>query len=203
MSCHAGKRPESLEWNKIYEFSDFTMDVPNFVYDIDNSLSAPAFTRVLFQVVADEFSVWVEMDDWTLGDITKIGVPLTWVWNTNVSNLIIWNNNPGDGFPNANQATINSRTSAVGKLNFWPSNYSGSPSSAFDDDDSGYSTANGHGSFQVFDMEPIIPECIFAWNHWGTTFSLGMGNWTGTNPDWTFSYLGPNFNKTLCRIYVK
>lgn len=203
MSCAMGNRPESKGWTKIYEFDNFKMDVTNFVYKVDNSLTAPAFTRVLFQIVADKFSVWVEMDDWTLGDATKIGVPLTWVYDNDVTNLVVWSSNPGTGFPNANQATIYSRKTSLGRLNFWPSNYGTGTNTVYDYEDTSYNTVNGHGSFQVFDMEPTTPECLFAWNHWGTSPSIGMGNWTGTHPDWTFSYQGNQFSKTLCRIYVK
>lgn len=204
MGCHSGNRAESLEWFKVYEFTDF-VDVPSFTYDEDSSLSAPSFTRVLYQIQYDEFSVWCEFDDFTGNDAARVGLPLTWIYNVEVSNLKVYVTNPGNGFPLANQATLRTRDSILGKIQFWPSNYSGGDDGVYSDDDTGGGTADGYGSFQVFDMEPTTPECVFSWSGWGGSNggNCGIGSQNAGHPDWTFQYNANDFTRKICRVYVK
>ena len=61
-------------------------------------------------------------------------------------------------------------------------------------------------NFQVFDMNPSTPECIFAWNRWygGESCDIGIGtNGTGTHPDWTFMVNGASLTPKVGRIWVK
>lgn len=192
------------QWNQIYKWSEFN-DVPTFSYDIDNSATAPIFSRILYIMRVDKYSVWIEMDDFTGGDATKIGVPLTWVYDIPVTNMIVKFKNC-ENFPGTNVSTIYHRFTPVnGKINFWPSNYSGSPSGTYDENDSGYGVSDGHGSFQFFDTTPVTPECIFVWNHWGkdTSSTFGFGSRSTSHPDWTFAYNAGSFNKFEGNIYVK
>jgi hypothetical protein len=206
MSAHAGNRPESLGWYKVYEWTSF-VDVATFAYTINNSATAPAFTRVLYQMCFGDYAVWCEMDDFTSGNALQVGVPLTWVYETNVNNLKVYVNKNATSYPEANASTIYSRESALGRINFWPSNYgtTGGNSSLYDHDDDSYSVGDGYGSMQVFDMIPTTPECIFAWNYWGGASGgdLGMGNRSTSHPDWTFTNnlnsIGPRFG----RVYVR
>jgi len=205
MGAHAGKRPESSGWNLIYQLRNFrNMDVPTISYDVDNSSSAPSFTRVLYQMMYNEYSVWCEFDDFTSNDATRIGIPLTWVYEVDVTNMYVWYNNPNSGFPGANQSTIYNRGPVNGRINFWPSNYS-TEDGIYNHDDDSYGTSNGYGSFQIFDIDPATPECVFAWNAWGFSDAddVGIGNRNTSHLDWTFADTGPNYTDRLCRIWVK
>jgi hypothetical protein len=204
MGCHSGNRADALDWFKVYEFTNF-VDITTFSYDEDNSLSAPTFSRVLYQIQYDEFSVWVEFDDFTSGDATKVGLPLSWVYDVEVTNLKAYFTNPGAGFPLANLNTIVTKDSAIGKIQFWPSNYSTGADGIYSHDDTGGGTADGYGSMQVFDMEPTIPECVFSWSGWGLTNggNCGIGSYSGTHTDWTFNYNANDFTRKICRIFIK
>lgn len=204
MGVFAGNRPESLGWYKVYEWTTFA-DVASFSYTIDRSATAPAFTRVLYQMCFNKYAVWCEMDDFTSGNALRVGVPLTWVYETNVNNLKVYVNQNATSYPDANTSTIYSRQSALGRINFWPSNYgpAGGNGSLYDHDDEGYDASNGYGSMQVFDMVPATPECIFAWNAWNVGGDFGIGNRSSSHLDWTFAYNQNSINPTFGRVYVK
>lgn len=203
MGCHAGQRPDTLGWRQVYEWNN-TNDVSSFVYTIDNSSVTTSFTRILYQIVYDKYAVWCEFDDFTSNTPSRIGIPLTWVYDVVVTNLKVYFNSNASSFPGTNTSSIYNRTAATGKINFWPSNYSQLADGVYDDVDGGYDTGNGYGSFQVFDTTASPHYCIFAWNAWGQTNNdLGMGNQNTGNPDWTFSHNSSSFSKILGRIYVK
>ena len=204
MGTHGGPRPDT-QWYQVYEWTSFT-DVGSFVYTLDRSSSAPSFSRVLYVLALDSYSVWIEFDDFTSNTANRVGVPLTWVYETNVTNMIVKFARPGV-FPGANTATIYNRfTPTSGRINFWPSNYAttGENNDLYDSDDSGYDSGNGYGSFQFFDVSVSPSHCMFAWNYWGSgSDDLGMGNSLGSHPDWTFAFNNSSFSYRLGRIYVK
>jgi len=205
MSCAAGPNPLLLGWYPVYEFdmrSDIVAGSYDASYTVNNSATAPSFTRVLYILKLNEFSVWCEFDDFTSNTAARVGVPASWIYDVAVTNLVVRVNNPGSGFPGANQSTIVNRTSATGRINFWPSNYSVGGDGLYNAIDTGYDTGNGYGSFQVFDTAPATPECIFAWNAWGIN-EYGIGSNASGQPDWTFTSNGAQFLNRLCRIYVK
>lgn len=85
----------------------------------------------------------------------------------------------------------------TGYLEIWPWNYSTARSpngpvgggSVFDFNDTP-SGADDHGSFQVHDVTTVGSErTVLAWNlHRNLTNpEIGLGNWTGSHPDWTSS----------------
>jgi hypothetical protein len=204
MACFSGNRAESLGWYKVYEWSSF-VDVGTFSYSTNNSSTAPSFSRILYQFAFGTYSVWCEMDDFTSNTASRVGVPLTWTYETDITNLKVYVSENALSFPGSNTATIYSRQSALGRINFWPSNYgtTGGNSSLYDHDDDGFDAGNGYGSMQIFDMVPTTPECIFAWNQWGTG-DIGIGSRNTSHPDWTFasnlsSIIGPRLGK----VYVK
>lgn len=206
MGAAGGPRPENEGWYKVYEWSTFN-DVSTFSYDIDNSSSAPSFSRIRYIMAMNNHHVSIEVDDFTSNTANRVGVPLSWTYEVDVDNMVVKYNKPGQ-FPDAVANTQYNRIDAVqGRINFWPSNYgtTGENDAKYDSDDSGYSTSNGHGSFQFFDVSVSPSHCMFAWNHWGydPTDSFGMGNFNGTHPDWTFSYEGGQFNYRFARIFVK
>jgi hypothetical protein len=207
MGANAGARPQSTGWELVYEWTNF-VDESSFAYDIDNSSGISSFSRILYQMKYGKYSVWCEMDDHSSSDVATIGYPDNYYREANVTNMYVWVNNPDTGFPNATQSTIYNRGPVTGRINFWPSNYgtTGGNSSLYDHDDSGYSTADGYGSFQVFDINPSTPECIFAWNRWygGESCDIGIGtNGYGAHPDWTFMVNGASFTPKVGRIWVK
>lgn len=188
MGVNGGPRPEA-SWFKVYEWNQW-LDVSSFTYTINNSLIAPAFTKLLYIFRIGKYSVWIELDDFTSGDATKTGVPLNYVYETNVTNLKA--KYTYTDFPGSNLTTLYNRFEGVlGRINFWPSNYAtlGENDSLYDSDDSGYNTANGYGSFQFFDISQSPSQCIFAWNAWNNFGGgdLGIGNKNSGNPDWTFT----------------
>lgn len=203
MGAHSGNRPGTKEWSLIYQFTNFR-DIAAFSYDVNNSLSATPFSRILYQMKYDQYSVWCELDDFSSGDATKIGLPTNFVWEVNTTNMYVWVNNPSTGFPGANQSTIYNRGPVNARINFWPSDY-GTQNATYDHDDDGYNTSNGYGSMQIFDVSAATPECIFAWNAWGLTNGgdCGIGNRNTSHPDWTFAYNANTIQSKLCRIWVK
>jgi hypothetical protein len=207
MATVGGPAPQT-SWYQVYEWENYN-DVPAFSYTVNNSAITPSFTRILYIFKIGIYSVWIEMDDFTSGDATKIGVPLTHFYEVDVTNLIA--KFKQDTFPGADNSTIYNRlTPVTGRINFWPSNYGqgGGNNSLYDHDDSGYSISNGHGSMQFFDMTPSTPTCLFAWNNWNSSGSgeVGMGSQSTGNPDWTFRNnfisIAP-LSQRLGRVYVK
>lgn len=204
MAAHCGQSPLAKGWSLIYQFTNF-VDVGQFSYDVNNSATAPAFTRILYQMKYNEYSVWCEMDDFTGGNASRVGVPLSWTYEVDVTNVTVWVNNPGTGFPGANQATIYNRGPVNGRINFWPSNYGTAADGLYNHDDDSYSAGDGYGSMQVFDTTAATPECIFAWNYWGGANGgdAGIGSKATSHPDWTFTNNKGNFPASVCRIWVK
>lgn len=207
MATHGGPKPET-NWYKVYEWSTWN-DVATFSYDVDNSLTTPNFTRILYVFRLGDYSVWIELDDFTSNTPNRTGVPLTWFYEVNVTNMVVRFNK--GTFPQADNATIYNRNEGVnGRLNFWPSNYSpqGENDSLFDSDDSAYSSTNGYGSMQFFDISQSPSHCMFSWSYWNNNGGiLGMGNRNTSHPDWTFS---DNFNSikstgknSLGQVWVK
>lgn len=203
MSIFAGPNPESLGWYKVYEWTQFN-DVPTFIYDVNNSSTAPVFSRVLYQLVFGAYSVWCEFDDFTSGDATRVGVPLSWVYDVNITNLRVAYSANSVGYPQSAAGTISNRSAATGKINYWSSNYGVGPDSSYNENDSGYGSTNGFGSFQVFDTTVSPAVCVFAWNDWGAGGNFGFGNNTSNNNiDWTFNSNRANVPPKLGRAFVK
>lgn len=203
MGVHAGYRPETKGWRLVYQFTRF-VDISSFSYDINNPSGITSFSRIMYQIKYGNFSVSCEMDDFSSSDITKIGLPTNFAWETNVTNMYVWVNNPDSGFPDANQSTIYRRGPVTGRINFWPSNYS-TEDATYNHDDSGYDLSDGYGSMQIFDISPATPECIFAWNAWGLTNGgdIGIGSRSTSHSDWTFAYNANNLLNKTCKIWVK
>jgi hypothetical protein len=201
MAVIAGQSPESLGWFKVYEWTTFN-DVPTFAYTVNNSASAPAFTRILYQLVFGVYSVWCEVDDFTTNTASRVGVPLTWVYDTTVANGKVYYSANSSGFPGTNTSTIANRSFATGRLNFWPSNYSVGADGLYDSTDIGATTANQYGSMQIFDTTTTPHYCIFAWNSWGGG-EFGFGNRSTSHPDWTFAANASTVPPKLGRVYVK
>ena len=171
----------------------------NDPYTIDNSAGHPtgSFTRVAYFVelgtAGDTQWTWVSMDTFN-SDPLLVGVPRAGTdiveQGTVVTNLNVESNHP-------NLASVVG-TGKTGTIEFWASNYNqngvgefGSDDTKFDWKDGGArSTANGHGSFQVFaftDANQDSANTVF-----GITANGGSGigdqipNGAGGSQDWTF-----------------
>ena len=206
MGTFGGPTPHT-NWYKVYQWSTWN-DVSTFSYDLDNSTSAPSFTRILYIFAVGNSSVWIEMDDFTSNTANRTGVPLTWTYEVDVTNLVA--KFKKDTFTGADNSTIYNRFNGVdGRINFWPSNYSptGETDSLYDSDDSGYGASNGFGSMQFFDTSQSPSHCIFSWSAWGFNNTYGIGNRSTSHPDWTFAYNGATIlaegNKSLGQVWVK
>ncbi|MBQ9454916.1 MAG: PEP-CTERM sorting domain-containing protein [Thermoguttaceae bacterium] len=152
---------------------------------------------------------FVSMDAFT-DDIAKIGVPNVQsgiFWQRTVKNLEVSTNVP------ANEGIITAGKFHQGYLEFWPSNYgqakgnviTAGSGDVFDINDSGASTAAGHGSMQVHNLDK--EETVFSVCH----FNGGKSYGAGTNPkastnsgdgqrDWTFDYSRQDYK--IANIYT-
>jgi hypothetical protein len=201
MAIVAGQSPEALGWFKVYEWTTFA-DVASFAYTVNNSATAPAFTRILYQLVFNIYSVWCEVDDFTSNTANRTGVPLTWTYNSSITNGKVYYSANSSGFPSANASTISNRSFATGIVNFWPSDYGTGVDGIYDSTDTGFGTTNGYGSFQIFDTTTTPHRCIFAWNQWGGG-DFGFGNRSTSHPDWTFAANAATVPPKLGRVFVK
>ena len=212
MGVFAGQNANSQGWFLVYQWRG-TPDV-GLTYEVDNSGSAPSFTRVLYTMAYGKFHVWCEFDDFTSSTATRTGLPTGWTYEVDVTNMNVYVNNPEQGFPGATQSAIKDRKGVTGRLNFWPSNYSttGGNSSLYDHDDAGYASSDGYGSMQIFSLAESTPECVFAYNRWGySPADIGMGSRSTGHPDWTFAQnsndvavgAGVDSSKFLYRSWVK
>ena len=196
-------------YSKIYEWDDFYQDSgspASWNYTINNSSSITnTFTRIHYRFKFDSYVVFIEFDDFTGGDINKVGVPINWTYEVNVSNMIYGFTQ--SSFPNSDVTTLQSQYPIVeGRINFWPSNYNSLPTGKYDHDDGGYSSTNGYGSMQFFNMSTPSPQTIFSYSSWGSTPIIGFGEpQTHTHPDWTFfTSNASTFSSTpnLGQVYV-
>jgi hypothetical protein len=197
-------------WALIYRWSPNGNDVP-ITYQVNNSATARTFSKILYIVnyintSGTTYRVWAEVEDFTGSQVNRVGPPESWVYEQNVNITRYYYNTNAVNFPGALSNTITSSASPVtGRINFWPSNYgtTGGNNSLYDYDDDGYNTSNGYGSFQLFDMTNS-GKCIFAWNAWNQSGGdFGLGNSSGTHPDWTFAFNGNNFPNSYCEVYVR
>ena len=110
-----GPRPQT-SWYQVYQWSTWN-DVSTFSYDLDNSASAPSFSRILYIFAVGNSSVWIELDDFTSDTANRTGVPLTWTYEVDVTNLVA--KFKKGTFTGADNDTIYNRFNGVnGRINF-------------------------------------------------------------------------------------
>ncbi|HQL75136.1 MAG: PEP-CTERM motif protein [Planctomycetes bacterium ADurb.Bin126] len=168
-------------------------------YTVNNAagIATGSYNRIGYYLEVGSEYVYVSMDAFDT-NASRIGYPHN--VNNPVARQIIVNN--ANVYSNDPTITPGTGISTV-NLEMWPSNYSttrnalilGGSDSAFDWNDSGFSTGAGHGSFQVHNYG--AGQVLFGHSDWGgnTTTEpteLGIGtNTTGTgHQDWTFSNTG-------------
>lgn len=205
--------PEAQGYQLVY-----SLDIPaqgNLsapAYSVNNSQFVGPFKRIAYYMqlqtgaAAPEY-VWVSVDPFT-NDATRIGVPNGVVFQQNLTNMNVVSNKAG---------VVNGTNIATGNIEFWPSNYTNtraavSPPNARNDvhdfGDSGAVTTAGHGSMQIHNHGGSTPHTLFSITNWGSTsatanlFGMGIGNSTGTHPDWTFAANSASFSSRLLQVYV-
>lgn len=193
-------------WTLAYETVSATRVNNLIVYSVNNSsnLAAISFTRVAYSM--NNFNSWAftSFDSWSSAVAShRVAAPNdTFVNQRRVYNLNVVSSN----------ANITTGTGLYGALEIWPSNYSATRNSSVgtygsdskhDINDSGASTGNGYGCFQVHDITNFRP--VICWNsHGGGSPDIGFG----PNPnlaehtDWTHTYKGatPDFR---VGVYVR
>lgn len=169
-------------------FQDTGTAVTNF----QNSGAAWDLIRIRIQMTLSSNSTIyysdVYFDRWsgaTLADLQFPDYKNNLVINRNITNLVVA----------SNYSNVKTGSYALGRLNIWPYNYGGAVSgltpagdpNTYDWDDTPIVIANGHGSYQLFNLTDT--QTVFAWNmhRYGGTQDLGLGpNNSGTgSPDWT------------------
>lgn len=207
--------PEAADYVLIY-----SLDIPdgaNFSggtaipYATDNSRQAMpyGFDRVAFYMVLDSKWVFVSMDDFSHGDLQRIGIPHS-TYNPVAHQGIVRNVNvyasPGAGVTTGTNIQ-------TGNIEMWPGSYSasldvgipGASGSVFDFGDQNSSgTGSGYGSFQIHNHG--AGEVLLAYNRWGTgsdTDDLGIGNSPSGHPDYTFEQTAASYTDKRLQIFVR
>ena len=205
-----GNVPEASNYALVYEITNIPstrgVAAPNswnvtgapYNLNIASTILPGSFTRVAYymelQRTGETSSTWVyvSMDAFTT-DASKIGVPTLVSGALFQANTVINNANI---FSNAVGITTGTGIGTV-RLEFWPSNYSGTnglsipgAAAAFDFGDSGGSAVTGYGSMQIHNI--AAGQTLFALNSWGATgggqLDLGIGNRpSSVDTDWTFA----------------
>ncbi len=180
----------------------------NHAYSWDDSAAVKPFSRVAYYLetqrpgAAAQY-VWVSMDAFTL-DRKKLGIPTLAskaVFQTVVNNMEV--------LSNVSSVTAGAGI-ATGNIEFWPTDYSvangiaipGADATRYDFGDT-RSTAGSFGSMQVHDHGAA--QTIFAINHWGadgSTLDVGIGNNTGSAPDWTNAANAGTYHKRRLHVMV-
>jgi hypothetical protein len=187
-------------WTLIYETTTSARSGNNIVYTNGYGRAGTAVTnfansgktwdliRVRFEATLSSTLYYADVyfNKWAGATLSGIEFPdiTNGVTNQrNVSNLVVSSNYSG----------VRTGTYALGRLEWWPYNYSPnsgpiSPNNAlgtYDWDDSFVNGSGDHGSFQIHNLTDT--QTVIAWNmHRPGTQELGMGNATsGSHPDWT------------------
>lgn len=227
-----GTSPYGYPWTKIYSTSTATRSGTSIVYDTGyglnagdsaSVLAAASFTRVKYRLQVDLNSVTnyaeADMKKWDTATVNATDHYSGSVAAT-IANLRIPSPEAANQFIiDANTQDLNVVSSnsglnisgAIGRLEIWPFDYvagnsgltpAGSPST-YDYDDSPSIDGSYYGSFQVHDVTSL--RTILAWNDPGSVPDVGIGNNTGTHPDWTFQAnytISSSINNFHLYIYV-
>ncbi|MEO1173401.1 MAG: hypothetical protein AAFX94_15310 [Myxococcota bacterium] len=163
-------------------------------WNIDATTTISSFSRIAYVLELDGTYVWVEMDDFTSGDVSRVGIPADWIFDTAVSNLSILSNASN---------LLEIVNGSLGSVEFWPNNYSPGLNGVFDFDDDVGPTDDGFGSMQIH----YGNDTLFAFNRWSVDSANDVGIGTrpsGTlgSPDWTDARNAAQFVQRRLRVYV-
>ncbi len=213
--------PEAASYTLVYSLDlpvSASYNLTGVPYELDKSSAVGAFNRVAYYLevqyyVGPVLYAWASMDAFTT-DATKIGVPSFGtgaIFQQNVANM------------NVRSSVLNIVTGnglAGGNIEFYCGNYSTNNANAVpnasdalhDWGDWGTVTATpeeyGYGAMQVHNH--AASQTIFAFNGWGGVpiagidkVDLGIGNYSGTHPDWTFAQNAGSYRYRKLQVYVR
>jgi hypothetical protein len=176
-------------------------------YNVDDAAKIGAFSRVAYYLELQKAGepmqyVWVSMDAFT-NDAARVGVPVAWQFQKDVTNLRVWSNVPN---------IRTNETIAVGNIEFWPVSFEGTVTrglegalAVYDMDDK--PTSGEYGSMQVHDTARTTNSCIFTYNRFqkNDTAELGIGPHYNANNkgwDWTQTYNAGQYSLRHLQVYV-
>lgn len=179
----------------------WTLDIPvdafvktqaEILYTLDERslLLSTAYTRVAYCLQLDTTFMYVEVDDFTDGQIAGTGIPTESVFETPVTNLTLRTNHPDIG---------NVTNVAGGSIELWPNCYGTGANGTYDYDDD-VSGTDCYGSFQIH----LETTTLLAYNQWasGGPDDVGIGNQPANNPDWTFASNAGAFTTRKLQAFV-
>jgi hypothetical protein len=200
---------ETSQYSVVYQMNipanaDYNTGSP--AYSIDNTATTPAFDRVGYCLQLDGNWVWVSMDAFTTVP-GRIGVPVASTGATfqqTVTNMNVASNVAG----------VTTGTGiTTGNIEFWHHCYATGPvlglpgnnSGLYDfDDNPGGQADSCYGSMQVHNYG--AGQTIFAWNSWDyapNPDDVGIGNNSGTHPDWTFQANTGSYTTRVLTVYAR
>jgi hypothetical protein len=170
-------------------------------YAIDNraALGSASWTRVAYCLRLDANYAYVEMDDFSAHDLSKIGVATDWAFDQSVNHLTVRSN--VGGVPTVTNVPAGPIGTA-GYMEFWAGCYNVGLNNVYDYKDDFTGGGYCYGSFQI----SYATTTILAWNRWTSadTSDLGIGNQVGGSghPDWTFSQSAGSYSQRILNAYV-
>lgn len=214
--------PEAAGYKLVYN-----LDIPavsNFrdakapTYSINNAASTKLYDRIAYYMELSNGTTtqwaYTSMDAFDV-NAYRIGLPHN-VLNPvarqqRVANMNVASNVPG---------IVTGVNIATGSIEMWPSNYGGNTSayvptgsSAFDWNDSGFNTGNGHSSFQVHNWDldgagaGTAGQTVIAYNRYGHSDSnpaaVGIGNRPAGDLDWTFATNAGTYSLKNLQVLVR
>ena len=166
-------------------------------YTVDNTDAICDFDRVAYYLKLDGEWVWGSMDDFTGRDVSKVGIPYSWPWDTNATNMNVASNKAGV---------------TTGNIEFWNSAYyvlkdgpaPGGDGTTYDFDDT-INTLSTYGSMQVHDHAAGNAKTVLGYNRWavGNFSDFGIGNNPLVHPDWTLRQNSNDYAIRQLQIYVR
>lgn len=200
-------------YTQIYQLNipdNAAFDTNAVPYTVDNSGTPIAINRIAYYLELGTATstqwIWVSMDAFTQ-NLTQIGVPTLSSgaqWQMTIDNMNV----------ESNVAVIATGTGiSTGNIEFWPYDYApqaalagiGGSGNNFDFNDTNEQVGN-YGSMQIHNWG--TGQTLFAYSGWGgnPAFSVddvGIGNSSGTNPDWTFAQNADGFTLKSLEVWVQ
>lgn len=194
---------QAVTWTLIYETTNTQRDSSqNAIYTAgfekngaaQTAASGQTFSQVRWRMEmtlsGTLYYVDAYFDKWSGATLADLQFP-------DYSNLLNLQKNVTNLVVSSNYSTVKTGSYALGRVEIWPYNYTGTSSgysptglSSFDYDDSPAIGTNGHGTFQLHNLTDT--QTVLAWNRsrYGDTAELGFGPCLiGASPcpnsDWT------------------
>ena len=182
--------PEAAQYGVLYQLDINTSgafsNLASVGYAVNNAAQSLNYTRVAYFLQLDNKWVWVSMNRFNATN-AELGIPYNGsniAWQQTVTAMNVYGS-AGAG--------VTSTLNSSGNIEMWHDCYGtgnflsgiGGNGGNYDFNDS-RGGANCYGSFQVHNW--AAQQTIFGFNNFigGGTYDLGIGNNTGSHPDWTF-----------------